>query len=148
MTPHQVEPKPLIKNIGKTRNVSNATNLDIQQRTAQKAMMTMMQNLVPAKQKVETKEESDLSDSDESKGELHFQFHEHDEFQFVQVETEFKPQITNLFKQRHGPKLKLNLRQVILLDSQSTIDLLCNKALVTSECAKTYLAHGKYEIRS
>ena len=80
----------------------------------------------------ETKEESDLSASDESEGESHFQFHDHDEFQFAQVETEFEPQIANLFKQRHGPKLKLNLRQVILLDSQSTIDLLCNKALVTN----------------
>ena len=80
----------------------------------------------------ETKEESDLLDSDESKGESHFQFHDHDEFQFAQVETEFEPQIANLFKQRHGPKLKLDLRQVILLDSQSTINLLCNKALVTN----------------
>jgi uncharacterized protein YodC (DUF2158 family) len=30
----------------------------------------------------------------------------------------------------HGTKIKLDLRQVILLDSQSTMDLICNPALV------------------
>ena len=79
----------------------------------------------------ETKKETDFSDSNESEGESHFQFHEHNGFQFAQVETEFEPKITALFKQRHGPKLKLDLRQVILLDSQSTMDLLCNNTLIT-----------------
>jgi hypothetical protein len=34
------------------------------------------------------------------------------------------------FKQTHGTKIKLDLREVVLLDSQSTMDLICNPALV------------------
>jgi hypothetical protein len=47
----------------------------------------------------EAKGDSDLSDSDKSEGESHFQFHDGG-FQFTQVESEFKPQIAELFKQR------------------------------------------------
>jgi hypothetical protein len=39
--------------------------------------------------------------------------------------------------------LKLNLRQVILLDSQSTMDLLCNKALVTKTFRSSKSMHLK-----
>jgi hypothetical protein len=73
--------------------------------------------------------DSDISDSDASEGESHFQF-EDNGFQFMQVENEFKPQIAKLFKQMHGTKIRLNLREVILLDSQSTMDQICNPALV------------------
>jgi hypothetical protein len=88
--------------------------------------------------------DSDISDSDESQGESHFQFDENG-FQFTQVEHEFEPQIAKLFKQawttrkaRNDSKLaqaagtqtKLDLREVILLDSQSTMDLFCNRAVV------------------
>jgi hypothetical protein len=66
----------------------------------------------------ETTEESDLSDSSPSEGASHFQF------QFALTETEFEPQM-------HSPTLTLDLRKVILLDSQSTMDLICNRALVT-----------------
>jgi hypothetical protein len=83
----------------------------------------------------ESKEVSDVSDSEQSKGdeegESHFLCHDRHEFQFAPVVTEFKPQIAKLFQQKYVPRLKLDLRQVVLFDSQSTIDLICNKALAT-----------------
>jgi hypothetical protein len=48
--------------------------------------------------------------------------------QFAQVENEFEPRIAKLFKQA-GSKIKPDLREIILLDSQSTMDLFCNAAL-------------------
>jgi hypothetical protein len=76
---------------------------------------------------------SDLSDSDDDEEASHFQVG--NEFQFAQVESNFEPQIAKLFKQSHGgqkfgTKVKLDLREVMLLDSQSTMDLFCNQALV------------------
>ena len=39
----------------------------------------------------------------------------------------FEQRNTNvLFKQKHGKKIDLDLRNVILLDNQSTMDLFCN----------------------
>jgi hypothetical protein len=49
--------------------------------------------------------------------------------QFAQVDKKFEPRIAKLFKQT-GSLIKLDLRDVILLDSQSTMDLFCNAALV------------------
>jgi hypothetical protein len=49
-----------------------------------------------------------------------------------QTAIEFEPQIAKLFKQTHGTKIKLDLKKVILLDSQSTMDLICDPALVES----------------
>ena len=60
--------------------------------------------------------ESDLSGSEADEEDSHFQF------QFAQLESEFEPRIANLFKQAHGDKIALDLRQIILLDSQSTMD--------------------------
>ena len=69
---------------------------------------------------------SDLSDSDSTEQEAsHFQTGEVG-FQFTQVDRAFEPRITKLFKQAHGPKLELDLREIILLDSQSMMDLFCN----------------------
>jgi hypothetical protein len=83
----------------------------------------------------ENKEESDISDSEQSgadeEGESHFLCHDRHEFQFAQLEREFEPQIAELFQQKHVLTVKLDLRQVVLLDSQSTIDLVCNRTLVT-----------------
>jgi hypothetical protein len=56
--------------------------------------------------------------------------------QFAQVEKEFEPRIANLFKQA-GSSVKIDLREVILLDSQSTMDLFCNAALVSKTCKST-----------
>jgi hypothetical protein len=46
-----------------------------------------------------------------------------------QTAIEFEPWIAKLFKQTHGTKIKLDLKKVILLDSQSTMDLICDPAL-------------------
>jgi hypothetical protein len=68
--------------------------------------------------------ESDLSGSGAEEEDSHFQF------QFAQLDSEFEPQISNLFKQTHGNKIALDLKQIILLDSQSTMDLFCSNAFV------------------
>jgi hypothetical protein len=49
--------------------------------------------------------------------------------QFAQLKKEFEPGIAKLFKQA-GSSFKIDLREVILLDRQSTMDLFCNAALV------------------
>ena len=74
-------------------------------------------------------EDSDLSDSDTEEEASHFQFVDN-AFQFAQLDQEFEPRIAKLFKQAHGTKVNLDLREIILLDSQSTMDLMCNEALV------------------
>ena len=52
-------------------------------------------------------------------------------FQFTQLEKVLEPHITKLFKQFHGVKsMDLDLREIILLDSQSMMDLFCNQALI------------------
>ena len=70
---------------------------------------------------------SDLSDSDQDES-SHFQTG----LQFTQFKKQFERRIAKLFKQTHAmkSKIKLKLREVILLDSQSTMDLMCNKAMV------------------
>jgi hypothetical protein len=111
-----------------------------------------------------TEADSDISDSEASKGDSqgdsHFQF-DVDGFQFAQVATEFEPQIAQLFKQAwtntkkirkdsklaqapHSTAIKLDLREVILLDSQSTMDLFCNRALVK----KTFRSSKSMRLKS
>jgi hypothetical protein len=77
----------------------------------------------------ETNEDSDISESDSSQGESHFQA-TGDGLQFTQVESEFEPRIAQLFEQAHGSNMTLDLREIILLGSQSTMDLICNPNLV------------------
>jgi hypothetical protein len=72
--------------------------------------------------------ECGLSGSDAEEEASHFQYD--DALQFAQLESKFEPTISKLFKQSHATKISLDLKQVILLDSQSTMDLFCNKALV------------------
>jgi hypothetical protein len=72
--------------------------------------------------------ESDIS---ESGGEDEASYFQMDVvLHFAHVEKEFEPRIAKLFKQA-GSKIKLDLREIILLDSQSTMDLFCNTALVS-----------------
>jgi hypothetical protein len=56
--------------------------------------------------------------------------------QFAQEDKEFVPTIANLFKQA-GSSVKIDLQEVILLDSKSTMDLFCNTALVRNTCKST-----------
>jgi hypothetical protein len=69
------------------------------------------------------------SEISESEGEevSHFQLDQ--ALQFAQLEKKFEPRIAKLFKQE-GSSIKLDLKEVILLDSQSTMDLFCKAALV------------------
>jgi hypothetical protein len=77
---------------------------------------------------------SDISDLEAEDEASHFQMDA--ALQFVQVEKEFEPRIVKLFKQA-GLSVKIDLREIILLDSQSTIDLFCNAALVSKTCKST-----------
>jgi hypothetical protein len=72
--------------------------------------------------------DSDIYDSEGDEEASHLQMDE--ALQFAQVDTGFKQRIMKLFKQNHGSKIKLDLRQVILLESQSTMDLFCKSAMV------------------
>jgi hypothetical protein len=71
---------------------------------------------------------SDLSGSEDDDDQSHFQMDA--AIQSAQVDKEFEPNISNLFKQA-GSSVKIDLREVILLDSQSTMDLFFNAALVS-----------------
>jgi hypothetical protein len=51
--------------------------------------------------------------------------------QCSQLDKKFKPRIGKLFKQA-GSSIKLDLKEVILLYSQSTMDIFCNAALVSN----------------
>jgi hypothetical protein len=72
--------------------------------------------------------DSDISESEWDEEASNFQMDE--AMQFAQVDKGFTPRIAKLFKQNHGSKIKLDLREVILLDIQSTMDLLWNSAMV------------------
>jgi hypothetical protein len=88
--------------------------------------------------------ESDLSDSKEEEEVSHFQIG-NSGFLFMQMEQDFEPRIAKLFKQVHNRKsVKLDLKEVILLDSQSTMDLICNQDLVTN----TYKSTHTMQLRS
>jgi hypothetical protein len=50
--------------------------------------------------------------------------------QFAQLDKKFEPKISKLFKQT-GSSIKLDLKEVILLDSQSTMDLFFNASLAS-----------------
>jgi hypothetical protein len=86
--------------------------------------------------------ESDLSGSEAEEESSHFQYD--DPFQFTQLESKFEPKISKLFKQSHAAGISLDLTQVILLDSQSTMDLFCNKALVD----KTYKSEDYMQLKT
>jgi hypothetical protein len=70
------------------------------------------------------------SDISESEGEEASHFQVDQALQFAQLDKKFEPRIAKLFKQA-GYSIKLDLNEVILLDSQSTMNLFCNTSLVS-----------------
>jgi hypothetical protein len=70
------------------------------------------------------------SDISESEGEEASHFQVNQALQFAQLDKKYDPRIPKLFKQA-GSSIKLDLKEVILLDSQFTMDLFCNTALVS-----------------
>jgi hypothetical protein len=86
--------------------------------------------------------ESDLSGTYTEEEASHFQYD--DAFQFTLLESKFEPTISKLFKQSHVVKITLDLKQVILLDSPSTMDLFCNRALVE----KTYKSRDSMRLKT
>jgi hypothetical protein len=86
-----------------------------------------------------------LSDSKSEEEDSNFQFD--DGFQFKQMKVKqtairFEPRIAKLFKQTHGTKIKLDLKKVILFDSQSTMNLICDPALVESTFKSSHKQHA------
>jgi hypothetical protein len=49
--------------------------------------------------------------------------------QFAQLDKKFEPRMATIFKQA-GSSIKLDIKEVILLNSQSNMDIFCNTALV------------------
>jgi hypothetical protein len=73
---------------------------------------------------------SDWNDEEEAS---HFQYQDGTCFAQITSSTnrKFEPRIAQLFKKKiNGSKLKLNLQQIIIMDSGSTLDLFCNQSLV------------------
>jgi hypothetical protein len=113
-------PALMIKSTGSIRSVTNATRWGILQHIAERSQTPMMM-LTALQQRRLTVSRS---------------YRRTVSLQFAQVKKEFEPRISKLFKQA-GSSVKIDLREVILLDSQSTMDLFCNAALVSKTCKYT-----------
>jgi hypothetical protein len=70
-------------------------------------------------------EACEYSGISESEGEEASHFQVDQALQFAQLDKKFEPRIAKLFKQTDS-SIKLDLKGVIFLDSQSTMDLFCN----------------------
>ena len=107
---------------------SSITKLQKQAKQLKKTFTTLTEKIDELEN-----EDSDLSDSDSAQTKAsHFQMG----FQFTQREPVALEQIFEkknadiMFEKIGGTTVQLNLQNVILLDSQSTMDLFCNKRLV------------------
>jgi hypothetical protein len=98
-------------------------------KSIKKACTTVNTQLVQLKEAY-----SDISESEVEEA-SHFQVDQ--ARQFAQLDKKFEPRFAKLFKQA-GSSIKLDLKEVILLDSQSTMDLFCNSALVSNISKSRY----------
>jgi hypothetical protein len=94
-------------------------------------------NLMKAFTQLQNTSEQDFDPSGSKLEEDHLRFQFDDGFQFTQMEVkqmaiEFEQHIAKFIKQTHSTRITLDLKKVILLDSQSTMDLICDTALVES----------------
>jgi hypothetical protein len=109
--------------------VNSVKKLQKDIKSTRKTFMTVNTQLEKLKEA-----ESDISESEGEDEASYFQMDV--ALQFAQVEKEFEPRIAKLFKQA-GLSVKINLWEVVLLDSQSTMDLFCNAALISKTCKST-----------
>jgi hypothetical protein len=103
------------------RAASSVKKLKKDLKSIKKAFTTVNTQLSQLKE-----DNSDISESKEEEA-SHFQVDQ--ALQFAQLDKKFEPRIAKLFKQA-GSSIKLDPKEVILLESQSTMDLSCNAALV------------------
>jgi hypothetical protein len=115
---------------------SSAKKLKKDLRSIKKAFTTLNTHLAQLKEA-----EYNISDTEGEDEASNFQMDA--ALQFAQVDKEFEPSIRKLFKQA-GSTIKLDLREIILLDSQSTMDLFCNASLVS----KTSKSNSSMRLRS
>jgi hypothetical protein len=101
---------------------SSVKNLKKDFKSMKKAFTTVNTQLEKLKEA-----DSDLSGSEDVDNQSYFQMDA--ALLFAQVDKEFEPTIANIFK-KSGSSVKIYLREVILLNSQSTMDLFCNAYLV------------------
>jgi hypothetical protein len=101
-----------------------------------KDFKSMKKSFTTVNTQLEKLKEADyeLSGSEDDDDHSHFQMDA--SLQFAQADNEFEPTIANLFKQA-GFLLKIDLWEVILLDSQSTMEIFYNAALVSKTCKST-----------
>jgi hypothetical protein len=109
--------------------VNSAKKLQKDIKSMRKAFTTVNTQLEKLKEV-----ESDISESEDEDEASHFQMDA--ALQFAQVEKEFEPRIAKLFKHT-GLSVRIDLPEIILFDSHSTMDFFCNAALVSKTCKST-----------
>jgi hypothetical protein len=119
----------------KTSKASKTNSINKAQKRLKKSFATLSTKID------ELENESDLSDSEsDEEGDSHFQTGTLTGYQMMQHETTlqqtFEKRNADVLFKLGGSKTKLDLRKVVLLDSQSTMDLFCNPHLV-KEVTKT-----------
>jgi hypothetical protein len=133
-------PAHMIRSTGRTSNATSATEEGIHDSSMASAASSIkklkkdIKSIKKASTMVNTQlaqlKEAD-SDISESEGEEALYFQVDQALQFAQVDKKFEPRMARIFKQA-GSSIKIDLNQVILLDSQSTMDLFCNADLVSN----------------
>jgi hypothetical protein len=125
-----------------------------------KRMKRMTKSFAQFQQRHETQSNKSDASSDESEAESnqsHFQYATvrndvkptsgkgtpRHGLQFTQLD--FEPPIAKLLQPSKGNAIKLDLRKVLLLDSQSTLDLICNRNLVVT---RTFRSNKSMRIKS
>ena len=103
-------------------NKSAQASIEKEQKKLKKSFATLSSKIE------ELENESDISNSDsDNEEQSHFQTN----FTFAQKDKrDFEQRNKDILFKKAGPKLNLALRNIILLDSQSTMDLFCNPQLV------------------